>query len=94
MFHALSPGHGKTMVAAYMAGAGGQPWDAVILGITVTFTHVFVVIVLGVAALAAQSYFIPERITPVLEIVASLLVLGTGAWLTVDRARSLTRASA
>ena len=45
--HAKGPGHGKSMVAAYLFGTKGRVWDAVRLGAIVTFTHTFTLYTLG-----------------------------------------------
>ena len=62
--HALSPGHGKTMVAGYLVGARGTPRHAVILGLTVTATHTVAVFALGLVTLAASQYILPEQLYP------------------------------
>ncbi|MCA9770761.1 MAG: hypothetical protein KC466_00040 [Myxococcales bacterium] len=76
--HALSPGHGKTLVAAYLVGSKGTVGQAVLLGGVVTFTHTFIVIVLGVLALVASEYFLPETVAPVLGTLSGLLIIGVG----------------
>jgi nickel/cobalt transporter (NicO) family protein len=83
--HALSPGHGKAMVAAYLVGARGTARHAVALGLTVTVTHTIGVFALGAVALALSSYVLPEDLYPWLNLVSGLLVLGVGA--SVVRAR-------
>ena len=77
--HALSPGHGKAMVAAYLVGARGTPRHAVALGLTVTVTHTIGVFALGLVTLALSAYVVPEDLYPWLNLVAGLLVLGVGA---------------
>ena len=59
--HALEPGHGKTIVAAYLVGSRGRPIHAVILGAVVTFTHTFSVVVLAIASTVAAAYFVPDQ---------------------------------
>jgi nickel/cobalt exporter len=83
--HALSPGHGKAMVAAYLVGARGTPRHAILLGATVTVTHTIGVFALGIVTLALSQYLLPEDLYPWLNLVAGLLVLLVGA--TVLRAR-------
>jgi ABC-type nickel/cobalt efflux system permease component RcnA len=77
--HALSPGHGKAMVAAYLVGTRGTPKQAVALGATVTVTHTAGVALLGLVALSLSQYVLPEDLYPWLNLVAGLLVLGVGA---------------
>jgi ABC-type nickel/cobalt efflux system permease component RcnA len=93
--HALSPGHGKAMVAAYLVGARGTARHAVALGLTVTVTHTIGVFALGAVALALSAYVLPEDLYPWLNLVSGLLVLGVGASVVrarVRRARAPARA--
>jgi nickel/cobalt transporter (NicO) family protein len=76
--HALSPGHGKSMVAGYLVGARGAPRHAVILGLTVTATHTVSVFALGFVTLAASQYVLPEQLYPWLGALSGLLVVGIG----------------
>jgi nickel/cobalt exporter len=77
--HALSPGHGKAMVAAYLVGTQGKPRDAVALGGIVTATHTAGVFALGLITLALSRYVLPEDLFPWLNLVSGLLVVGVGA---------------
>jgi nickel/cobalt transporter (NicO) family protein len=77
--HALSPGHGKAMVAAYLVGTRGTARDAVLLGVTVTVTHTLGVLALGLVALTLSAWILPEDLYPWLNLVAGLLVLAVGA---------------
>ena len=81
--HALEPGHGKTIVAAYLIGSRGTVANAIFLGGVVTFTHTFSVIVLGVITLFASRYILPEQIFPWLGASSGLLIMGLGTWLFV-----------
>ena len=76
--HALSPGHGKAMVAGYLAGSNGRPRDALILGGTVTVTHTAAVFAFGLITLAASQYILPERLYPWLGLASGLMVIGIG----------------
>ncbi|TVP68037.1 MAG: high frequency lysogenization protein HflD [Leptolyngbya sp. LCM1.Bin17] len=78
-FHALSPGHGKTLVGAYLVGAKGTPHQALLLGITTTVTHTLGVFVLGFLALFAAQYVDLDQLYPVLELISGLAVCGVGA---------------
>ena len=62
--HALSPGHGKAMVAAYLVGTRGSTRDAILLGATVTVTHTAGVVALGVVALGLSAWILPEQLYP------------------------------
>jgi ABC-type nickel/cobalt efflux system permease component RcnA len=77
--HALSPGHGKAMVAAYLVGTRGTARHAVALGATVTVTHTIGVFALGLVTLALSAYILPEDLYPWLNLTSALLVLGVGA---------------
>jgi ABC-type nickel/cobalt efflux system permease component RcnA len=76
--HALSPGHGKAMVAAYLVGTRGTTRDAVALGATVTVTHTIGVFALGLVTLGLSAYVLPEDLYPWLNLVSALLVLSVG----------------
>lgn len=80
-FHALSPGHGKAMVAAYLVGTRGRIIDAVHLGIVVTITHVFSVLILGVAALVVSQYTLSKDLYPWLGVASGTIIFLTGYFL-------------
>lgn len=88
--HALTPGHGKTLVAAYLIGTQGRIADAVILGIVTTFTHTFSVIILGLITLFASKYILPQQLLPFLQFFSGLLIVGIGTWMMVKRIKSPT----
>ena len=85
--HALSPGHGKTMVAAYLVGTRGRPRDAVTLGVTVTVAHTIGVFALGLVTLALSAYVLPEDLYPWLNLVSGVMVLAVGAGVLRARVR-------
>lgn len=74
--HALSPGHGKTLVAAWMVGDRGRPRDAVALGFTMAATHTLSVFVLGLFALPLEATIGSDKLLRALELVAGTLVVG------------------
>lgn len=82
--HAFSPGHGKTMVAAYLVGSKGTPQQAILLGLVTTITHTVSVFALGILALLLSQYVLPEQLYPVLSLLSGLIVCGVGFWL-LDR---------
>ena len=92
--HAVSPGHGKTVMAAYLVGSQGTPRHAVALGLTVTASHTFGVIGLALLTLLAGDLVPPERLYPVLGLASGLTVVAIGTWLLVQRVRGLTRNAA
>ncbi len=83
--HAMSPGHGKTVVGAYLVGSKGTPKHAVFLGLTVTITHTLSVFALGLIALFASNYILPETLMPFLNFVSGLLVFFIGVSLFKSR---------
>ena len=85
--HALSPGHGKAMVAAYLVGTRGRPRHAIALGGTVTVTHTIGVFALGVVTLALSQYVLPEDLYPWLTLLSGLLVVTVGLGVLRSRAR-------
>ncbi len=87
--HALSPGHGKTMVAAYLVGSRGTPRHAVLLGLVVTITHTIGVFALGLALLFASRYILPEKLFPALSALSGMLIFGVGLWLFMSRWQGL-----
>ncbi len=89
-FHALSPGHGKTMVAAYLVGSRGTARHAVSLGVIVTVTHTLGVFALGLVTLFASQYVVPEKLYPILSVVSGLAVFGVGVWLLTSRLRGFS----
>src|SRR5262249_40855324 len=76
--HALSPGHGKSIVAAYLVGSRGTPRHAVLLGLTVTITHTIGVFALGLVTLSLSQFIVPDALYPWLNLVSALLVVGVG----------------
>jgi len=83
--HALSPGHGKAVVGAYLIGSRGTVKHAIFLGIIVTVTHTLGVFALGLLTLFASNYILPEKLMPFLSFVSGLLVLFIGLTLFKDR---------
>jgi ABC-type nickel/cobalt efflux system permease component RcnA len=83
--HALGPGHGKALMAAYLVGAGGRVRQAVAVGGAVAVMHTASVLALGFAVLTATELFAPERVYPWLGLGSGLVALGLGAGLLVAR---------
>jgi nickel/cobalt exporter len=81
----LEPGHGKTVVAAYLVGTRGTARHALYLGMIVTATHTAGVYLLGVVTLYASQHVVPERLYPWLGIVSGVLIASVGAYLLLQR---------
>ncbi|XVV15586.1 hypothetical protein ACQP2X_14940 [Actinoplanes sp. CA-131856] len=75
--HAALPGHGKTVMAAYLAGSRGRPRDAVLVGATVTFTHTAGVLALGLL-LTTASGIAGETVLSWLGLTSGILVMAVG----------------
>jgi len=83
--HALAPGHGKAVVAAYLVGTRGRIRDAIFLGLVVTLTHVSSVIILGLIMLYASQYILPQQIYPILGLISGQIIVILGTWLLIRR---------
>jgi len=85
--HALTPGHGKTIVSAYLVGSRGTPWHAALLGLITTVTHTAGVFALGGVTLLLSQWIVPDRLYPWLNLSAGLMVIAVGAAVLAGRAR-------
>lgn len=83
--HALGPGHGKSLMAAYLVGARGRIKDAIIIAISITFSHVFSVIVIGFVVFLLMDVFWSEKISLWLGIVSGILICAIGLRLLLQR---------
>ena len=88
--HALTPGHGKALVAAYLVGSQGKTREAIVLGLIVTVTHTGSVVLLGLLTLLASHYILPSLIAPWLEVCSGLLVIAFGINLFIQRRAVIT----
>jgi ABC-type nickel/cobalt efflux system permease component RcnA/Tol biopolymer transport system component len=83
--HALTPGHGKALVAAYLVGARGTTGHAAVLGGIVTLTHTGTVLALGGLTLILSHFIVPTAFFPLLEVASGLLIVGLGFTLLLRR---------
>jgi high-affinity nickel-transport protein len=83
--HALEPGHGKTIVAAYLVGARGTARHAFLLGIIVTASHTVGVFALGAVTLYASRYIVPEQLYPWLGAFSGVTIAALGCYLLLRR---------
>jgi nickel/cobalt exporter len=79
--HAATPGHGKTIAAAYIVGARGKPVDALILGVFVTLSHTSGIVLVGVLTSLGSAWLVPQRIEAWLALGMGILVIALGAWM-------------
>ncbi|HEU4746569.1 MAG TPA: sulfite exporter TauE/SafE family protein [Anaerolineales bacterium] len=86
--HAMTPGHGKTIVGAYLVGSRGTLKHALYLGLTTTITHTLGVFALGLVTLFAAQYIVPETLYPWMSLLSGLFVVGIGLNLFVSRFKS------
>lgn len=83
--HALEPGHGKTIVAAYLVGSKGTARHAVLLGLIVTVSHTAGVFTLGAITLYASRYVVPEQLYPWLGVLSGITIAGLGCYMLMRR---------
>lgn len=83
--HALTPGHGKTVVGAYLVGSRGTAKHAIFLGLTTTLTHTVGVFLFGLIVLFASQFILPEQLYPWLGVTSGLLVVWIGLSLVYGR---------
>lgn len=83
--HAFEPGHGKTIIAAYMIGSRGRALDGMLLGLIVTFTHTFSVIILGIIARLLSHSYSEEQLHGWLGLFSAILILAVGLWMLRQR---------
>ena len=86
--HAMTPGHGKTIVGAYLVGSRGTIKHALYLGLTTTITHTLGVFALGLVTLFAAQYIVPEKLYPWMSLLSGLFVVAIGLNLFIQRFRS------
>ena len=83
--HAVEPGHGKTMVAAYFVGVKGTARQALSLGLIVAITHTIGVLGIGLVAIFGSRWILPETLYPWLSLASGLMVLALGLRLIAQR---------
>ncbi len=76
--HSLSPGHGKTLVGAYLVGSRATAGHALALALTTTATHTVGIFALGLVTLFASRYILPEQLYPWMNLASGLIVVMIG----------------
>jgi nickel/cobalt transporter (NicO) family protein len=79
--HAATPGHGKTIAAAYLVGARGKPIDAVILGVFVTLSHTSGIVLVGVLASLGSAWLVAGQVEMYLALAVGLLIIVLALWM-------------
>ena len=92
--HALTPGHGKTLMGAYLVGTRGTPVHAVALGLSVTVSHTLGILVLAAIVIGFRGVLPPETFNRIAPVVSGLLVVAIGSWLLIGQLRSRRTARA
>src|SRR6202035_3828016 len=83
--HALEPGHGKTIVAAYLVGSKGTPRHAFLLGLIVSVSHTAGVFALGAVTLYVSRYIVPEQLYPWMGALSGVTIAGLGSYMLLRR---------
>ncbi len=87
--HALGPGHGKSLMAAYLVGSKGRIRDAIVLALTLTVTHVMSVLILGFLALWIADFFMPEKMAKWMGLFSGISIITIGTWLFYSRFKAI-----
>jgi ABC-type nickel/cobalt efflux system permease component RcnA len=85
--HALTPGHGKTLMAAYLVGARGTPVHAVGLGLSVTVSHTLGILAIAALVVGAQGLLAPDVVVRAAPAIAAVTIAGLGGWMLVAEVR-------
>ena len=85
--HALTPGHGKTLMAAYLVGTRGTPAHAAGLGLSVALSHTMGILLLAALVVGAQGVLPPDVVVTVTPVVAAISIVAIGAWMLYGEAR-------
>ena len=94
--HAVTPGHGKTLMAAYLVGTRGTALHAVGLGLAVTVSHTLGILVLAALVVGAQGLLPPDVVVRGAPVVAAVTIVAIGGWMLLAelRRRLATRSTA
>jgi ABC-type nickel/cobalt efflux system permease component RcnA len=90
--HALTPGHGKTLMAAYLVGTRGTPLHAAGLGLSVALSHTVGILILASLVVGAQGILPPDLVVRTAPVIAAVSILVIGAWMVVAEAKRRRRA--
>jgi ABC-type nickel/cobalt efflux system permease component RcnA len=90
--HALTPGHGKTLMAAYLVGTRGTPLHAAGLGLSVTVSHTLGILALAAVIVGAEGVLSPDVVVRAAPVVAAIGIVVVGGWMLANEARRRRRA--
>lgn len=85
--HALTPGHGKTLMAAYLIGTRGSPRHALGLGISVSVSHTAGILALAAVVVAANDVLPPDVVVRWAPVVAAISIVAIGGWMLLGEIR-------
>jgi nickel/cobalt transporter (NicO) family protein len=86
-WHAVTPGHGKTLLAAYLVGSRGTGLHAVGLGLTVAVSHTLGIVALALLVVGAQTVLAPDVVVRTTPVIAAISVVLIGGWMLLGEAR-------
>ena len=93
--HALTPGHGKAIAAAYLVAGRGRARDAVVLGAGVAVMHLVSVValaaILGAFLRVGSQPGVPPDVLPQLRLASGVAVLALGVFLVARLVRGRHR---
>ena len=89
--HALTPGHGKTLMAAYLVGTRGRPLHALGLGLSVSVSHTVGILVLAALVVGAQGVLAPDLVVRAAPVVAAISIVAIGGWMLFGEVRRRRR---
>jgi ABC-type nickel/cobalt efflux system permease component RcnA len=92
--HALTPGHGKTLMAAYLVGTRGTPVHALGLGLSVSLSHTVGILVLAAIVVGAADVLPPDLVVRAAPVVAAISIVGIGGWMLLAEVRRRRAAAA
>ena len=81
MLHALEPGHGKSVVAAYILGTKADLKDAILLGVTITISHTAVIFLLGILSIYLLESLNVNVVHDMMSVVGGLILIAVGIWI-------------
>jgi ABC-type nickel/cobalt efflux system permease component RcnA len=85
--HALTPGHGKSLMAAYLVGTRGTPVHAIGLGLSVSASHTLGILLLAALIVGAQGVLSPDLVVRSAPLLAAAGIVAIGAWMLVSELR-------